>query len=355
VCSRIGFSPGSGHAYIPVNNAAVLFEGPRRVVVADVEKHEPAQGELLVETISSVISTGTELTALAAEDPPGTVWASLRRFPNTPGYCNAGRVVAAGSEADRDWVGKRVASVARHMRFGVIPVGAARPLPDDRIGDDEAAFSSLAETVINGVRRGGVSWGESVVVFGLGLLGQLAVRFCRLAGARPVFAVDVAEERLALVPDDTGIVRVRADEEDVDEVVSRATRGRMADVAFEVTGVSDLIPREIVALHPQGRFVVLSSPRGKGTLFNFHDLCNRPSYTIIGAHVSSHPEVATPEQPWTAARNAELFFDLLCDGALELKPLISHRYAYREAPEAYAALLADRSRAMGVILDWRED
>ncbi len=338
-----------------VNNPAVCFEGPRTVAVVDQDKPVPAEGELLVESISSLISTGTELTALAAEDPPGTVWASLRRFPNTPGYCNAGTVLAAGSEADQDWVGKRVASIARHRRFGVLPVEAARPLTDGRIGDDEAAFSSLAETVMNGVRRGGVSWGDSVVIFGLGLLGQLAVRFCRLAGARPVFAVDVVEERLGLVPDDPGIIRVSAAHEDVNDVVSRATRGRMADVAFEVTGVSELIPREIVALHPLGRFVVLSSPRGKGTMFNFHDFCNRPSYTIIGTHVSSHPEVATPDQPWTATRNAELFFDLLSDDELDLKPLISHRYTFRDAPEAYSMLLSDRSQAMGVILDWRQD
>jgi 2-desacetyl-2-hydroxyethyl bacteriochlorophyllide A dehydrogenase len=336
------------------DNAAVCFEGPKTVAVVDAPKPAPAEGELLIQTVSSLISTGTELTALSAEDPPGTVWASLRRFPNTPGYCNAGRVVAAGSESDQDWVGRRVASVARHTRFGIVPTAAARALPEAEISDDEAAFSSLAETVMNAVRRGGVAWGESVVVFGLGLLGQLAVRFCRLAGASPVIAVDIAEQRLALVPDDPGIVRVRADQEDLGEAVSRSTRGRMADVAFEVTGVSELIPSEIVALHPLGRFVLLSSPRGAGTLFNFHDLCNRPSYTIIGAHMFSHPEVATPERPWTAARNAELFFDLLRDGELDLAPLISHRYAYRDAPEAYEMLLEDRSQAMGVILDWRE-
>jgi 2-desacetyl-2-hydroxyethyl bacteriochlorophyllide A dehydrogenase len=337
-----------------MNNPAVCFEAPRKVVLADAEVPTPVEGELLVESTASLISTGTELTALSADDPPGTVWASLRRFPNTPGYCNAGRVVAAGSNTDRDWIGKRVASGARHTRYGVIPTGTARPLPPDEISDGEAAFCSLAETVMNGVRRGGVAWGESVVIFGMGLLGQLAVRICRLAGARPVFAVDVAEQRLGLVPDDPGVIRIRADREDVLEAVSRATHGRMADVAFEVTGVSDLIPDEIVVLHPQGRFVVLSSPRGKGTLFNFHDLCNRPSYTIIGAHTFSQPEAPTLERPWTAARNAELFFALLSDGKLDLEPLISHRYSYRDAPEAYAMLLSDRSQAMGVILDWRD-
>jgi 2-desacetyl-2-hydroxyethyl bacteriochlorophyllide A dehydrogenase len=337
----------------PMHNPAVCFEAPRTVTLADGARPTPAEGELLVESTASLISTGTELTALSAEDPPGTVWAALRRFPNTPGYCNAGRVIDACSDEDRDWIGTRVASGARHARFWCIPTGTARPVPDD-VSDEAAAFCSLAETCMNGVRRGGVQWGEAVAVFGMGLLGQLAVRVCRLAGARPVLAVDVVGERLGLLPDDPGIVPIRADREDVGEAIHRATSGRMADVAFEVTGNSDLIPGEITSLHPQGRFVVLSSPRGEGTMFNFHDLCNRPSYTIIGAHAFSQPEVATPAQPWTAARNAELFFTLLASGELDLAPLISHRYPYRDAPEAYAMLLADRSQAMGVILDWRD-
>jgi NADPH:quinone reductase-like Zn-dependent oxidoreductase len=74
-------------------NSLVSFEAPRTVAVAEGTVPNPAEGELLVESAASLISTGTELTALSAEDPPGTVWASLRRFPNTPGYCNAGRVV----------------------------------------------------------------------------------------------------------------------------------------------------------------------------------------------------------------------------------------------------------------------
>jgi len=336
-------------------NPAVSFEAPRNVDLKDGEMPRPAPGELLIESSATLISTGTELTALAAEEPPGTVWASLRRFPGTPGYCNAGRVVDAGSAEDRTWIGTRVASTARHTRYACIPTASARPVPHADVSDEEVAFCTLAEICMNGVRRGGVSWGESAVVFGVGLLGQLAVRFCRLAGARPVFAVDVAEKRLALLPEDPGIVPVKADRDDLAAIVAAHTGSRMADVAFEVTGNSDLITSEITILRHQGRFVILSSPRGKGTLFNFHDLCNRPSYTIIGAHNLSHPEVATLAQPWTGRRHAELFFDLLADGAIDVGPLISHRYPYREAAQAYSMLLEDRSKAMGVILDWKED
>ena len=98
--------------------------------------------------------------------------------------------------------------------------------------------------------------------------------------------------------------------------------------------------------------VILSSPRGAGTLFNFHDLCNRPSHTIIGAHISSHPPAETLATRWTQRRHAELFFDLIATGELHLDALVSHRVCYREAPVIYGALLEDRAQAMGVMLDW---
>jgi threonine dehydrogenase-like Zn-dependent dehydrogenase len=137
----------------------------------------------------------------------------------------------------------------------------------------------------------------------------------------------------------------------VKSVIEKLTRGRLAEVVFEVTGLPNLIPKQFETLHRQGRYVVLSSPRGK-TSFDFHDLCNAPSYTIIGAHNMSHPPLATPDYPWTMHRHAELFFDLVAEGKLAIDPLISHRERYTEAPRLYDMLLRDRSAAMGVVLDW---
>jgi threonine dehydrogenase-like Zn-dependent dehydrogenase len=182
----------------------------------------------------------------------------------------------------------------------------------------------------------------------------LAVRFCRLAGARPVISVDVAHDRLDRLPSDEAIVPVDAANVDVPTAVAQATRGRMADVVFEVTGNPELIPAEFATLKPSdGRVVMLSSPRGP-SLFDFHDLCNRPSHTIIGAHVDSQPEQSTVANPWTGRRNSELFFELIAAGELDLGPLITHRRSYRETPDAYLALLADRSHELAVILDWDE-
>ena len=212
-----------------------------------------------------------------------------------------------------------------------------------------AAFSTLALVALNGVRRSRLIFGEAAAVYGLGLVGQLTARICRFAGAWPVIGIDLSAYRLGFLPEGAGIVRVRADG-DVRAEVAEATAGRMADVVFEVTGNPDVIPTEFAVLHPQGRCVILSSPLSATKSFDFHDLCNGPSFTIIGAHNVSHPEHATRDNPWTMRRDTELFFDLLAGGAMDVAGLITRREPVQRAPEAYADLVRDRGREMGVVL-----
>lgn len=330
----------------------VVFKSPKQVIVEDRPRPAPARGELLIRTRRTLISTGTELTVLAGGYAADSAWAQYcGKFPFDPGYNNVGVVEAAGEGVDAAWVGRRVASYGPHAAWVVQAAASVHRIPD-AVPDERAAFWTIAEIVMNGVRRGGVQWGEAAAVCGLGLLGQLAVRFCLHAGARPVIAVDVADARLRLLPRDPAVASVNPAQTDAAAAARTATRGRMADVVFEVTGNADLIPGQFALLRPQGRYVVLSSPRGATPNFNFHDLCNAPSFTIIGAHNSSHPPQETPATPWTKARHVELFFDLVAEGKIEVDSLVSHRATAQKAPELYAMLLKDRSRAMGVVLEW---
>ena len=332
------------------NNPTVVFTKPREVVIEDRPKPSPEAGELLIKTGCTLISTGTETTILSGEFPPDSAWSHYGTFPFTPGYDNVGEVIDVGPGVSRDWIGRRVATHGNHALYVTVSAQSSLPIHRD-IREEHATFLSIAQIVMNGVRRGGVQWGEAVIVYGLGLLGQLTVRFCRLCGARPVVAVDVADSRLERLPSDVAIIPVNPKREDVVSVVEKATKQRMADVVFEVTGNPELIPEEFKALRRQGRFVVLSSPRGE-TRFDFHDLCNSPSFTIVGAHGSSHPQHETLVNPWTRLRHGELFFDLVADGELAIEPLISHREPYTEACRLYQMLLKDRSQAMGIVLEW---
>ena len=331
-------------------NEEIVFTEPGIVRVEACAVPDPGAGEVLIRTRSTLVSTGTELTVLAAHYPPDSRWAAMFPFPVRPGYDNVGEVLGVGPGVDRAWIGRRVGTLAAHARYVVAQVDDCRPVPAG-VSDEQAAFFTIAEIVMNGVRRSRLTWGEAAVVFGLGLLGQLAVRVCLLAGASAVIAVDVARSRLAFLPDDPRVHPVVPGEASVDDVVREVTRSRMADVAFEVTGEPDLLVGQLAAVRDQGRLVVLSSPRGPVTL-DLHDHVMFPSVSIIGAHNRSHPRHATLEDPWVPQRHGELFFDAAAAGLLDVDGLITHRRPHRDAPELYGMLLRDRSVLMGVVLEW---
>jgi len=331
-----------------MKNPTIVFPKARDVAIEEREVSKPGEGQFLIRSTRTLISTGTELTIMSGEFSEGSDWAAYGKFPFTAGYSNAGEVVEVGAGVEKSWIGTHVTLPAHHAayvlgrpdRVAVVPPG---------VQDEAAAFSTIGIIVMNGIRRGSVTWGETVVIYGAGLLGQLASRFCLIAGARPVINVDVVESRQDLLPSD--VHRINPTKEDPVETVAKLTDERMADIIYEVTGNPNVLPEEFKVLRRQGRAVILSSPRGPST-FDFHDLCNSPSYTIIGAHNSSHPPEGVHEMPWNMKRHTRLFLDLLSSGSLNVEPLVSHRVPYTEGPDAYRMLLEDRSQAMGVVINW---
>ncbi len=350
------------------SNPTIVFPEPKKAAIENLEMPVPGPGEVLIKTSRSMISTGTEMTAFCGEFPKGTNWEKFFSCPYYPGYNNIGTVVEVGPGVDRAVIGKKLATNGNHAAYvtasvqdvSITDANAGELQAKGRSGafdvptgvnDDYAAFFAIPEIVMNGIRNSKVSWGECAVVYGLGLLGQFAVRFCRKSGAAPVFAVDVAADRLAYLPDDPAIIPVNPKEQDVLETIKKHNHDRMADVVFEVTGNAAFLEQELSVLREQGRLLLLSSPKDK-VVFDFQDYCAWPSYQIIGCHNFSHPLYPQNNNPWTIERHVELFFDLLKHNELDMERLISRRVDYTGAPEVYQDLLHDRSKDMGIIFNW---
>ena len=207
-----------------MQNPTVVFRGPGVVELDDRPLPAPGPGEVLLRTRRTLISPGTELTILSGDFAPGSAWDDYGRYPFVAGYSAAAEVAEVGEGVEAVQVGDLVAAGTPHARWVTAPVSAVHPLHGADVPLDVMPFVALAATVMNGVRRGQVGWGDSVVVFGLGLLGQLAVRYCRLCGARPVVAVDPIDARLALAPAD--VIAIHPERLAVRDIVSSATRGR---------------------------------------------------------------------------------------------------------------------------------
>ncbi|KYH39636.1 MAG: hypothetical protein AYL33_007740 [Candidatus Bathyarchaeota archaeon B63] len=302
------------------------------------------------------MSTGTELTILSGDYPKGSVWNNITKYPVVPGYSNCGVVEEIGPDVQEIKVGDRVSSTAPHAEYAIVREDHAVKVPDD-VSDEEATFGTLSAIVMNSVRLANIKLGESVIVVGVGILGQLACQFSRLCGGYPIIAIDLSQRRLEIARKLGATYSINPREEDAEERVRELTGGRGGDVVFEVTGNPKVIPWELSLTKRQGRLIILSSPRGL-TELDFHDLVNWPSRIIIGAHSSSHPSHETPYNPWTWKRNIQLFFKLLSAGIVNVKDLITDRYKWTEAEAAYQRLLdplGERLQSLGVILDFRNN
>jgi threonine dehydrogenase-like Zn-dependent dehydrogenase len=304
----------------------------------------------LLRTERSLISTGTELTALTGDFPPGSRWADYIRYPVGVGYSNVATVARLGQGVERVKEGDHVASLAAHATYAVLPADRLWPVPEG-VDAETATFATLAEIVMGGLRRSRLAFGESVAIVGAGLLGQLAAHFCRAAGAWPVVALDPAEGRLATARSMGATHGLALASEAARPEIERLTRGRMADVVFEITGNPLAIPGAVKLARRLGRVVLLGSPRGPVTI-DLHDEAHSLSLEIIGAHNSAHPPTETPNTPWSIARHVELFLEWQGAGVVDVRPLITHRYPWTRSEEAYRMLLEDRTRALGVVLDW---
>ena len=330
----------------------IVFPDRLKIESQKFDLEEVGEGEALIETEATLVSTGTELTALTGNFPKDSAWSRYIKYPFIPGYSSVGRITEVGTGVEKLKVGERVAATSPHATHSLVNADQLVTVPSS-VKVEEACFHTIAAGVMNSVRLAKVSLGESVVVVGLGLLGQMAILFSRMAGAFPVIAVDVAQERLKLAKVSGATTALRAKSWDiVRDDVKRLTKEAMADKVFEVTGNPDVIPEAVSLAKRQGYFIVLSSPRGK-TSIDFHDEVNSPSRIIMGTHFGSQPAYESPYNPWTRKRNTELFFELLSAGLLKINHLVTHRYPFNEAEIAYRMLLEDRTKALGVILQFK--
>jgi 2-desacetyl-2-hydroxyethyl bacteriochlorophyllide A dehydrogenase len=316
----------------------------------EIDVPDPGPGEVLIQTRKTLISTGTELTAYTGDFPPNTEWSDYVQYPwHGLGYSNVGQVMALGHGVSDLAVGQRVMSNGRHATLNLRPVAGVWAIPD-AVTDDQAVFLDIARTVMNSVRLARVSFGESVIIVGAGILGQLATQYLSWGGAFPVIVVDLSRPRLQMAQAHGATHTLLGGRDELLDDIRRITRGRMADVAFEVTGHQDVIPSILRMVRRLGRVILLGSPRRPVTV-NFHNEIHTHSLQVIGTHTSSQPEVGNYYNPWTRRRNSELFFDLVSAGRLQLDDMITHRYPWRDAPAAYEMLATDRSRAMGVVVE----
>jgi threonine dehydrogenase-like Zn-dependent dehydrogenase len=298
----------------------------------------------MVETVSSLISPGTETAWLNAL--PNTP----AEFPQYPGYLNAGVITAVGEGVTKVKVGDNVVSALSHATHVLGEENSVSQFPDN-LTFDEAAFTYLVEIALQGVRKARIELGEATVVMGLGLVGQLALQLARLNGAFPAIGVDYLENRVALAKKLGADYAINAKGIDIGKRVEEITDGKGAAVVIDATG-SPLAPPTAVQLARKfGRIVLLGSTRGE-TTFNFYS-AHSEGITIIGAHINTRPHHDSSPGLWAPEVERALAFKLLSEGKLVVNDLITAKMPFTEARKAYKMLMEAKDTVEGILLSWK--
>jgi len=316
--------------------------------------------EVLVEVKASGISPGTELGGIK----------SLRENPvsSSPGrafgYENAGIVVKKGRLVKNIEKGMRVAcmgSGARHTDLAAVPQNLCIPIPD-KLSFEEAAFSNLAGTALQAVRRASLEFGENVLVAGLGILGNLIGQLAT-ACATHAAGVDYIEKRRRIAGKTGFELEVNPGKENWIEECREFASPFGLDCAFLCFG-GDATPlfQNILKImkispdgHIMGRIVIPGGceikTRWASTTGNLDVVSS--ARTGPGYHDDSYeqgndyPEVFVP---WTTRRNISEFYRMAAKGSIKIKPLITHTFPLDRGPEACNLLVDSPDRALGVIL-----
>lgn len=325
---------------------SLWFEGSGRVSVREEVLEPPGPGEVLLESIVSAISPGTEMLFYRGEIEEGAavdaVLEGYRRelsYPLRYGYASVGRIARAGHNVDPGLEGRLAFAFIPHATASCIPAEAAIPVPDG-VAPEEAAFLATAETAVNLVLDSRPLLRERASVFGLGIVGLLTAgllaRFplASLRGwdlhplrreAAASFGVTAADPREQLPGAGTD------------------------DLAVEASGSASGFRLALSSCGFSGRVVVGSwyGTRARKQAFDaFDTVFHRNRVRIVSSQVSTIDPSLTGR--WTRERRR----DAAWDAVRSLRPgrLITHRIPFARAAEAYRLIAESQAQTIQVML-----
>jgi len=317
----------------------------RRIEVEEFEIRSPGPAQVLIRNQLTAVSAGTEIYCWLHGAEPGREPA----FPRTTGYCSTGTVVEVGRDVTDVEPGDRVAAQGTHASHGLVD-GYYYRVPDN-VPADDAVFLVMAAISMHGLRRAVVELGEGVAILGMGMVGQLALSLCRLAGAMPLIAIDLDADRLERATERGADYVLNPGSGDVVEQVRELCAEDGADVVVEATGKPEVYPMAAKLARTAGRVIGLGSPRGSVDMDFMTDVHLR-EVDIIGAIQPITPEASHVYYRWTKDRDRRLLLQMMARGRLRVADLITHRVRPEECQVIYD-MLADRpAEALGVVFEW---
>lgn len=323
----------------------LLFPDKMQVEVEDFDLPETLQSnQILVENLFGLISPGTELAMFTQThvgfSMPDFGYAS---YPFRPGYATVGRAIDVGTEVVDLQAGDLVFTRTRHASHAVLSRWEKVP---DTMTIQRVPFVALAEVALTSVRLSSIRLGQTVAVFGQGLVGNLTAQLMRCAGARQVIGIDLISSRLAISAQCGIDTQINSAQTEVTDRIKHLTCDTGCQIVVEATGAPQVAPQALKAAAQLGEVILLGSPRGNAEIDLYFDL-HRTGVSLIGAHASRQADVAQ----YGEVDPQRLMLEFIDSSRLQVDPLLTHTVPAAQAEEAFLGLLNQKEDYLGVLLD----
>jgi threonine dehydrogenase-like Zn-dependent dehydrogenase len=344
----------------------VVFTKPRTVGFESYDDLPLGPHELRVRTLYSGISAGTEMTAYRGSNPYlSKQWDPKNRLfldseaPSQPyplsgwGYEEVGEVIEVSPDVTSLNVGDIVYGTWGHRTHHILQDDYAsqrtKPAGLDPI---LAIYSHLGPIALNGILDANIHVGETVAIFGLGVLGQVIAQLARLSGAR-VLGVDMIQKRLELAE---GLGAIEAGfnprEGSPAEKIKALTDGRGADVTIEVSGSSRALNEAVRATAYSARVVALGFFQGEAQGLLLGEEFHHNRISLVCSQIGNvDPSLS---YRWDRIRLIHTIMDLQTKGSLNLRPVITHIIPFKQAAQAFQILAETPDQALQIVLDFSQ-
>jgi 2-desacetyl-2-hydroxyethyl bacteriochlorophyllide A dehydrogenase len=335
---------------------ALYFKVGHRVEVISEPLPAPGKGELLVRTIHSAISAGSEMLLFTGKMPFGAELdleigplQGQVSYPTKYGYASVGEVVGVGDEVSESMVGSLVFSFQPHQSHFVTPAKDAMQVPND-IELEDAVLLASVETALSLVMDGSPMVGEKVVVIGQGVIGLLITGILSMMPLARLVTIENLDRRKELSVM-MGSHACFTSQSSIDALREDSDLEDGSDLTFEVSGNPEALRTALSITGYDGRILVGSWYGDKRASLDLGTRFHRNRNRILSSQVSRlDPRLSGR---WTKSRRIAVAWDMM----RRLRPsrLITHRFPLQEAQEAYELLENHPEDACQVIFTYGGD
>ena len=337
---------------------AVIFEAPFQIGVAETPLPTPGDGEVLLETIVSAISPGTEMLFYRGQVPQDmavdatiAALAGQVAYPLPYGYALVGRVRALGRGVASDWLDRQVFVFAPHQSHLISPVAALLPLPPG-MASETAVLLPLMETAVSFLMDAAPLIGEQVAVFGQGIVGLLTTALLADYPLASLVALDGYPLRRSWARELGAQIALDPAQGDALQQLVEALQGDRdyagADLILELSGNPAALDMAVAAAGFDGRILIGSWYGRKQATLDLGSNFHRGQISLVSSQVSTIAPRLNGR--FSKARRLEMAWAMLARHRPER--LITHRFPVADAAQAYQLLDAQLQTAVQIVFDY---